>query len=224
MTDGTTNDNRDGDPARDRAQAYTLEGFIGAMVVLMAVLFALQSAVISPTTGGLADRTVQAQLQQETQDALTVAAANENGNLSTMLRYWEEDDGDIVFKGTDQPGPNGEQVYSADTFGGNFTLGQIFDQRLTETGRNYNVELRYANGSSGEFETTHLVYQGSPASSAQTASYIVTLYDNQSVTGTDEYANLSDAESSGTPPIPEHPDTGSGSPIYNVVEVRVIVW
>lgn len=222
MRDRTTDYNRDGDPARDRAQAYTLEGFIGAMVVLMAVLFALQSAVISPTTGGLADRTVQAQLQQETQDSLVVAS-NGTENLSYTLRYWEEDDDEIVFNGTDQPGPNGEQVYSADRFG-NFTLGQILDERLTETGRSYNVELHYENGSGDEFETTYLVYQGSPPSSAQAASYIVTLYDNQSVTGTDEYANLSDAESSGAPPIPEHPDTGSGSPIYNVVEVRVIVW
>ncbi|AEH37182.1 DUF7288 family protein [Halopiger xanaduensis] len=227
MTDGTANRNRD-DLTRDRAQAYTLEGFIGAMIVLMAVLFALQSAVITPTTGGLADRTVQEQLQQETQDALVVAAANETGNLSYTLRYWEEDDDEIIFNGTDQPGPDGEQVYSEERFG-NFTLGQIFDDRLTETGRSYNVELHYENGTGGELETTHLVYQGSPPSNAQTASYIVTLYDDQPVTGTDEYANLSEAEESGTPPIPEHPDTddtgaGSDSALYNVVEVRVIVW
>ncbi|RKD97855.1 DUF7288 family protein [Halopiger aswanensis] len=223
MNDGPTAHNRDS-YTRDRAQAYTLEGFIGAMIVLMAVLFALQSAVITPTTGGLADRTVQEQLQQETQDALVVAAANETRNLSYTLRYWEKDGDEIVFNGTDQPGPNGQRVYSEEQFG-NFTLGQLFDDRLTETGRSYNVELHYENGSGGELETTHLVYQGSPPSNAQTASYIVTLYDDQPVTGTDEYANLSDAEneSNTTPPIPEHHNAGS-SALYNVVEVRVIVW
>lgn len=203
------------DSGRDRGQAYTLEGFIGAIVVLMAVLFALQSVVITPTTGGLADRTVQAQLQQETQDALVVAAGDEHAaNLSYMVRYW---DGSGGFNGTDQPGPDGKEVYSTDAFAGNFTLGEILDERLTESGRNYNVELHYENGSSDEFETAYLVYQGSPPSSAQTASYTVTLYDNQSVTGTGT-DNLSDAVN---PPISEHPDANR---MYNVVEVRVIVW
>jgi len=76
------------DSETDRGQAYTLEGFIGAMVVLMAVLFALQSVVIMPTTGGLADRTVQAQIQQEVQDALIVS--NQGGNLSETIRRWNE--------------------------------------------------------------------------------------------------------------------------------------
>lgn len=199
----------------DRGQAYTLEGFIGAMVVLMAVLFALQSAVITPSTGGLADRSVQAQIQQETQDALVVAAtANEDeekGNLSYMIRHWDEDG----FNGTD------EWTYQMtesddDYFQTEFKLGAILEQRFGE-GWSYNVKLYPQNDDMKE-----LVYQGNPSSSAVTASYTVTLYDNQKTTGEVEQ-NLSEFDYENTIKPNSNNDADDG-PLYNVVEVRVIVW
>ncbi|WP_226040885.1 hypothetical protein [Natrinema sp. DC36] len=206
------------DSETDRGQAYTLEGFIGAMVVLMAVLFALQSVVIMPTTGGLADRSVQAQIQQEVQDALVVS--NQDGNLSETIRRWNESDGG--FEGANQPEAPGEdeenQTYSVDRFANESELGQILKERFAEKGWSYNVELHPESGG----ERT-LVYQGSPPASAQTASYTVTLYDNQSVTsesGNDD--TLEEAESDGYAVIPrEHKDD---TPLYNVVEIRVILW
>lgn len=195
----------------NRGQAYTLEGFIGAMVVLMAVLFALQSAVITPSTGGLADRSVQAQIQQETQDALVVAATaeeDEAGNLSYMVRHW---DGEGDFEGAD------DSTYDTDSSDWNeFKLGAILQQRFGE-GWSYNVELHPQNG---DGKTHELVYQGNPSSSAVTASYTVTLYDDQNVTGdegSDETLSGIDEQT-----IDEIDD--SDGPIYNVVEVRVIVW
>lgn len=207
------------DSETDRGQAYTLEGFIGAMVVLMAVLFALQSVVIMPTTGGLADRTVQAQIQQEVQDALLVS--NQDGDLSKTVRQWDESGG---FEGANQPAAPGNadteenQTYSVDRFANESELGQILKDRFAEKGWSYNVELHPESGS----ERT-LVYQGSPPASTQTASYTITLYDNQSVTsesGDDD--TLEEAESDGYAVIPrEH---GDDTPLYNVVEVRVILW
>lgn len=191
-----------------RGQAYTLEGFIGAMVVLMAVLFALQSAVITPSTGGLADRSVQAQIQQETQDALVVAATADENNTSYMVRHWDGDDG---FEGAD------DSTYDTDSSDWNeFKLGAILQQRFGE-GWSYNVELHPQNDDGKIHE---LVYQGNPSSSAVTASYTVTLYDDQNVTGdegSDETLSGIDEQT-----IDEIDD--SDGPIYNVVEVRVIVW
>ncbi|SEH12242.1 hypothetical protein SAMN04487967_0719 [Natronorubrum sediminis] len=201
--------------ATERGQAYTLEGFISAMVVLVAILLALQSVVITPTTGGAADRTVQAQMQQEAQDALVVAAEDtDNNSLSEMVRYW---DGDGGFEGTDDSlvDPHGNNVYSPGNFSNESELGEILYDRFDERGQNYNVELHY-NNESDETKNRSLVYQGSPSSNAVSASYTVSLYDDQLVT--DSSDSLSEASN------PSIPDADSDDSLYNVVEVRVIVW
>ncbi|MDS0474135.1 hypothetical protein [Natrinema sp. 1APR25-10V2] len=197
----------------DRGQAYTLEGFIGAMVVLMAVLFALQSVVITPTTGGLADRTAQLQIQQEVQDSLVVSS--QDGNLSEIVRNWAGGGG---FEDTSQPPAPDEsnETYSVDQFANESDLGQILKERFGENGWTYNVEL-YAEG--GEERT--LVYQGSPPASALTASYTVTLYDNQTVTSDTSSDKLHETNGSERM-IPR--EYGDDTPLYNVVEVRVIIW
>lgn len=209
---------RPSDRDTDRGQAYTLEGLISAMVVLMAVLFALQAVVITPTTGGLGDRTVQVQVQQETQDALVVAAGDQPRNLSNMLRYW---DGNGGFQNASSPHPDGYDVYQADkkdNFTKKFTLGDVLYNRFGDNGQNYNVEAHYTNGN--DHETRTLVYHGNPPASAVTASYTVTLYEDQHTTG-DEDRRLRDF----TPENRTIPrDANTGDYIYNVVELRVIVW
>ncbi|WP_254523234.1 DUF7288 family protein [Natrinema caseinilyticum] len=202
-------------PDSDRGQAYTLEGFIGAMVVLMAVLFALQSVVLTPTTGGLADRTVQVQIQQEAQDALIVSSRG--GNLSETVRNW---DGEGGFANADGPPAPGEdnQTYSVTTFGNESELGDILEQRFASNGWSYNVQLHPETG-----DRKTLVYQGSPPSSALTASYTVTLYDNQTITSDGDSRTLEAAADSDDETIP-HRGSSDETPIYNVVEVRVILW
>ena len=162
----------------ERGQAYTLEGFIGAMVVLMAVLFALQSVVIAPTTGGAVDRTVQAQMQQETQDALVVASdadVDDKDNLFEMVEDWYEDDErNISELEPDQQDPDENDTYSPARFN-ETALGDILYERFDESGQSYNVELR---PESDDEDDEFLVYQGSPSSNAVTASYTVTLVDD----------------------------------------------
>ncbi|AFO58736.1 MULTISPECIES: hypothetical protein [unclassified Natrinema] len=196
----------------DRGQAYTLEGFIGAMVVLMATLFALQSVVIMPSTGGI-DRADQAQRQQEALDALVVAA--EDGNLSETIRRW---DGEGGFEGADgQLAQSGDyRRYHPDTFANKSTLGSILNDRFNERGGGYNVEI-HPKGS----ENKTLVYQSGPPPSSVTASYTVTLYDDQYVTP-DRDRTLTDLNESESAISELYPD--SDNPVYNVVEVRVVAW
>ncbi|NGM67536.1 hypothetical protein G6M89_00690 [Natronolimnobius sp. AArcel1] len=205
----------------ERGQAYTLEGFIGAMIVLMALLFALQSVVITPTTGGLADRTVQDQIQQEAQDALLVST--HDGDLSETIRYW---DGNSGFEGATDPSAPGEDhnTYSVSEFNES-TLGGVLEERFADRGWSYNVELHYEDEGHGPANSS-LVYQGSPPSDAVTASYTVALYDNQTVTSDPDDNNIGEetlegAEDDYEVPIPRVKDDPQ---LYNVVEVRVIVW
>lgn len=197
----------------DRGQAYTLEGFIGAMVVLLAVLFALQSVVISPTTGGLSDRSVQAQIEQETQDALVVS--NQDGNLSELVRNW---DGSGGFEGTSQPSAPGEdnETYSADQFANESVLGRVLQDRFGENGWDYNVELHPETG-----DQHTLVYQGSPPPDALSASYTIALYDDQTITADWSNDELHEVDPDQRTISRAH---GGGTVLYNVVEVRVILW
>ena len=212
----------------DRGQAYTLEGFISAMIVLMALLFALQSVVITPTTGGLADRTVEAQMQQETQDALMIAAtADEDGsNLSKMVRYWDPDE-DEFYNATDSGHGNYEPTRDSELYD-EFILGQIMVDRFTESGMSYNIEL-VAQDENGEFDdenSTYLVYQGE--SEAVTASYTVTLYEDDTLTIPEEEEHsdktVREAEGLNYPIPPAHEDDGDNPEVYNVVEVRISIW
>ncbi|SIR73645.1 DUF7288 family protein [Natronorubrum thiooxidans] len=209
----------------DRGQAYTLEGFISAMVVLMAILLALQSVVITPTTGGLADRTVKSQVQQEAQDALVVAATTDHDkkkNLSEMIRYWDKNEGDDgefhkASESNDVPGyynaSNQTELYEQ------FVLGEILSDRFTERGMSYNIELVYWNQSEDEYQSEYLVYQGE--SEAVTANYMVTLFEDDEL-----LKSNNDVGDDTNYPIARgtKDDNDDDSKVYNVVEVRVAVW
>ncbi|WP_136717833.1 DUF7288 family protein [Halorientalis salina] len=206
----------------ERAQAFTLEGLIGTVVILTAVLFTLQSVVITPTTGGSVNPERRAQLEAEADDVLTLAGQNNEENVSELseyIRYWDPDA--RTFEGA-----SNERVgYGSKTPPGKF--GRLLNQTFTLRDRTYNIELRYRMpNDAGETETIPMVYRGQPSDDAVTSTYIVTLYDNQTLTspgeGRVELWRYGTTETSreGYYPIPNAID----GPVYNVVEVRLTVW
>ena len=230
----------------ERGQAITLEGFIAAMVVLMAILLALQAVVITPTTGGAVDRTVQSQLQQETRDTLTVASTTnpvfdnidededeeDENDLSRLLRYFNtsSDEGDFhdaaqSISGEDYRTYNTSQFEDRSiTEEDRYFFGEVLNERFTAEGWNYNVEVVYEDD--GEFESREIVYQGQPNPNAFTASYTVTLFEDQPLLDADGDAKSTtlgevDEDGSANYPIPNEADDDD---IYHVVELRVVVW
>ncbi|MFP8955225.1 hypothetical protein ACLI4Y_00740 [Natrialbaceae archaeon A-CW3] len=204
----------------DRAQAFTLEGFVAAFILLIAVLFAVQSVVITPSTGGAVDRTAQAQLQQQTQDALIIA--QQDNDLSEMIRRIELDEDDNFVEFRNETG-SAQGNYTMSEFGNESTLGAVLNQNL-DAGQRYNVELHYQPTDPDDEppEPIKLVDQGSPSSTAVTASYTVVLHGNQSITTPGENRTLDEIDEMGgyIPDLnPEDDDE-----LYNVVEVRVVVW
>lgn len=204
----------------DRGQAYTLEGVIGALLVLAAVLFALQSVIITPTTSGTVDEDVRSELRQQARDILVISAQNESFGLSELARYWHESQ--LTFFNATNPrigyGSSRPPRH----------VGRMLNETFAERSRLYNVYLRYqpANAS-GETLETPVVYRGEPSRNAVVASYSVTLYDNQTLTSPTASSvelwrydtNATNGED-GYYPVPDAID----GPVYNVVEVRVIVW
>lgn len=218
----------------DRGQAYALEGFIAAVVLLVAVLLAVQSVVVAPSAGGSVDRSVQAQLQGEVQDALVVAESE--GDLSHVIRYWNPDEGRYYEWNVNE---NASGEYTGDRFANRsvmngtaaehhpFGFGELLDERFGQAARSYNVELVYQDpDSDGGTDSFYLVYQGSPDSSGVSASHTVTLTDDQELTTPGTTGTLREArepEDAEAAPYPI-PNVDEDERLYNVVEVRLVVW
>jgi len=206
----------------DRGQAYTLESIAGAVIVLTAVLFALQSIIITPTTSSAVDPDVRNELQQQADDALVIAATNATTDLSWFVRYWDQSR--RTFAGTQAVNPR--VGYGGNTPPG--ALGTMLNETFAARGHTYNVELYYRgrNVSDGHGQVP-AVYRGRPGEGAVVASHTVTLYDNQTLTAPRasnaelwEYSAEAANNRDGYYPVPDAVD----GPVYNIVEVRITVW
>jgi hypothetical protein len=208
-------DETDSDSDSDRGQAFTLEAVIGGMLVLTAVLFAVQSAVITPSSTGGIDTDTRDQLADESRDVMLVTAEDSPKNLSYWVRYWNNSSIERTFSG----GVRAEIGYGNQPIPGAF--GERLRDTLRDNGYHYNVVMVYREKSGGQ-EKMVMAYRGTPSSEAVTTEYPVTLYDSDTLTG-EQSGNVTLAEAGGGKYYPV-PDIAPNSPIYNVVEVRITVW
>jgi hypothetical protein len=211
----TNADSSDG----DRGQAFTLEGVVGAIIILTAVVFALQSVVITPTTSGSVNPDVRQELQTEANDVLATAGQNETFGLQDYVLYWSQSTQRYAGSINQRVG------YGSRTPPGNF--GNLLLTTFSQRGRTYNVEFRYLTNETNRTKSVPFVYRGQPSDDAVTATYRVTLYDNQTLTAPGsprveiwQYDTDPTNNEDGYYPIPNAID----GPVYNIVEVRLTVW
>ena len=184
-----------------RGQAFTLEGVIGAMILLTAVLFALNSAVLLPSTGETGN---QAQIEQEAKDVMQVAAAD--GHLSEIARCYDPEDEEWF----GEPGTATEPPEDTDLY-------TLLEDTFADRDRSYNVKVKHDTG-----PPERLVYNGASTRDGVTVSRTVTLYEDDPLTEDDDCGEPQDEEvTNANYPITEA-DT-SGEYIYNVVEVRLTI-
>jgi len=253
----------------ERGQAFTLEGFIASVVVLSAVLFALQALVFTPTSAGQVDEQVRDKLRTEARDVLTASANNGTEDLSHHVRYFSNDtSGDtwVGNSGSLQQGYGEDKPLSP----GDTVLGNGMNQTFNERGFSYNIQLEYLSATeANETDSVPMVFRGVPTEEAVSVTYTVVLYDNETLTVPDSASDCADIPIEGISqntgdanwdgdannpekcvyPIPEAElfddddntaaptgcvdgntditcetaETGD-SPIYNIVEVRVVIW
>ncbi|NHN65807.1 hypothetical protein G9463_21475 [Haloarcula sp. JP-Z28] len=187
-----------------RGQAYTLEGVLAAIVVVTATVYGLSAVDTGPFQTGAQQRT--AALETRASDTLSLAA--ETGALHNATACYSV--------GT--PTLNGNQTGSSTEF--ERMLNRTFDRQ----GEQYNLYFSYSD--SGVRQTV-LASQESdenvaerPADAA-VATETVTLTDNMP-------ARIGDCSGTG-PPLSAvggyfAPDAKPDSIVYNVVEVRLVVW
>ncbi|MEF8789267.1 MAG: hypothetical protein V5A61_04025 [Haloarculaceae archaeon] len=202
-----------------RGQAFTLEGVAAALVLVAALAMSLQAVVVTPTTRGTVDEDVRTGLRQQADDALSLAASDDPADLSYLVRNWQ---------------PNGQTFVGAENpqigygmAGPPLLLGRLLNTTFTQRGYLYNVEVVYRTDDPGRTRRLTMVRQGTPDENAVVASRGVTLYDNMTLTSPGagdaelwEYdTTLADGDG-GYYPVPDVVD----GPVYNHVEVRVVVW
>ncbi len=205
--------------AGERAQLYTIEGVIGALVVLSAVLFAMQSVALTPTSAGDVGPTERTDLRYQASDVLSIASQNETFDLNRLVRYWSRSE--QTFYG----GLNPRLGYGERQPPG--AIGHLLNETFTTRSRSYNLFMRYRAANEPDTLETPIVRTGEPADNAVVATRTVTLYDNQTLTapgaGGVELWQFDTEPYDGDDGYYPVPDAIDG-PLYNVVEVRLIVW
>lgn len=195
----------------DRGQAYTLEAFLAATILLASLAFALQVSAIDPLARDTADQ--QLSNQQGGLAGSALAAAHENGSIGETLRYWNatgdrfHDAGNDGVYGGAPPTP----------------FGRILSDSLGDRGYAYNVNLYHVN-TTGEYERTQLVFQGTPSDRSVRATQTVTLLDDDDRLepdfshSDDTLHNIEDSY------FANDTATDPRGGVFNVVEVEVVAW
>lgn len=200
-----------------RGQAYTLEAIVAAIIIVSALLFALQVTAVTPLSASTSNQHIENQQQSVAAGALAAASetsvdvdGTEMSALKEAVLYCDVD--------TDAPG-----FYDADVppvytnRNPSHAFGRILN-RSFGTGIALNVELHPEGGG----DSVPMVEHGNPSDNAVTASRTVMVYDDDPVSSPGSISTVGDLEHENCIPVPED-DTASG-PVYSVVRVEVTVW
>ena len=200
---------------------HTLEAVIGALLLIAALLFAMQATAVTPLSASTSNQNIENQQRAVASSLLATSA--EDGSLHETLLYWNGS----VDPETDQPvgfigSPDDETYYTNETDPTAFlsTLNGTLHERQVA----YNVNIRYERETAeGDLETStqRLVRMGRPSDNAVTTSRTVTLYGNDELADDTRLDGASDDEFYADQ---LSDDVVGDSLIYNRLEVRITTW
>lgn len=193
----------------DRAQAVTLEAMLASLLVIGALLFAMHTATVTPSSASATNPHLENQHHRIAAGALDAAVAN--GSLEPTVLYWNESN--ASFYGVHRKG-----YYPND--GPPTDFGRLLDRTLADQGLAYNVELSYLS-KTGDPRRVPLVYVGAPSENAVSVSRTVLLTDTDRLhddTGAQTETTLTASDTYFAP------DAAPNSPTYNTVRVEVVAW
>lgn len=193
----------------ERGQAFTLEAFVAALVLLASVAFALHVTGVTPATASTANDQVENQHEGITAGLLDSAVANDS--LRPTLLYWNDTNG--AFHGA-------SEEYYVSRSPQNTTFGHQLEWAYGDRSVRYNVHVYYES-SDGDIRKQKLIHHGTPSDDAVRVVETVTVYDDDylyDADGTPSNVTLSDSSSFYAP------DVAPESPVYNVLRVEVVVW
>lgn len=198
----------------DRGQAYTLEAFIAGLLVISALLFALQVTAVTPLSASTSSQHIENQQKSAATGALS--AAEKADALKPAISTMHEEG---LFYGDGRHGS-----YVNDYPPGEF--GDILNRTFSGRGLAVSVELRYQDGERS-WSRMKMVQRGAPSDHAVTATKSVTLYDDDRLYEPNGNGGIVVNETNTwgeQDPLGVGGDVNQDSNVYNVVVVEVTVW
>lgn len=192
----------------DRGQAFTLEAFTASLLLIGAVLFALQVTAVTPLTASTSSQHIENQQLQVASGLLDSAVSN--GSLREAALFWNDSAGEFH-------NVNENESYYAVGGPPGLTFGHMLNRTFRERGVAFNVNVWYVS-SSGELRRERMVNFGTPSDNAVSARRTVTLFDDDRLTAPNHDTTLSNASTFYAADVA--PDSG----VYNVIRVEVIAW
>lgn len=194
-----------------RAQAFTLEGFIAALLLLATVAFVLSATAVTPLSASTSSQHAETQAAGLVGGTLDAAAAN--GTLRETVLYWNDSGG--TFHGATDAG-----TYTNCELPTEF--GTLLTRSVYDQGWACDVNVRYLDPANATTPVTQrVVDSGTPSDTAVRVVRTVTLYDDDvlyDAAGNRTNTTLANATTFYAP------DADSDGPVYNVVQVEVIAW
>ena len=188
----------------DRGQALTLEAVTAAVLILVAVAFALQMTAVTPLSASTSSQHLENQLQKSGQGMLASTAAD--GSLEAAVLDWN---------GTEQSFDGADETGMYRSGAPDNAFGQALEETYGDRNIAYNVVVTYHDAGGG-MESQKMVDQGDPSDHAVSASRTIslsptdTMADGTTLAEGDFYAPPADVDDDG--------------PVYNLVRVEVIAW
>lgn len=206
----------------ERAQTFTLEAFVAAILLLATVAFALQVVSISSNTASPADSELGNQNAGLARGVLDEAVAN--GTLAPSLLYWNQSNGSF-HRADERPEDGGHYIARLPQGTDAPVFGQSLERPFAGRQVRYNVNLSYADGDGGVGHQ-RLVESGTPGDGAVRVVETVTLYDDTRLL--DENTSRENATLRAVADDPDRefyaPDASPDGPLYNVIRVEVVLW
>jgi hypothetical protein len=198
----------DASPREGRGQAHTLEAFAAATILLASIVFALQVTAVTPLTASTSSQHIEN--QQEAVATGLLAAAAENGTLKPTLLYVNNSTGRF----------HDDEFEGAYISGGPPTaFGETLNETFLDRGIAFNMYAHYLTSDRTVRRLT-VVRMGGPSDNAISARWQVTLYDDDVLYAADGTRTTHTLAKSNTfYAADRHP-----GPLYNVLEVEVVVW
>ena len=188
-------------------QAHTLEAFTAALLLIAGVLFSLQATAVTPLSASTSNQHIQNQQRLVANDVLSTAAHNDT--LREAVLHWNTSE--AAFEGTrDVP------YY---TNGGPPTqFGRLLNRTFRDERIAFNVHVFYWKDQT--FVRQRMVFMGTPSDNAVSASRMVTVFNDTKLTGQNQITLENAHETNRF----YAPNAHFGGELYNVMEVRLVVW
>lgn len=203
------------DSTPNRGQAHTTEAVIASILILLALLFALQTTTVTPFSSTTTDKHLENQEREVV--ANTIEIAHSNGELKQTVLNWNGSgttDEDAGFAGRQDPN---ESSYYTSMDANTAFLNQLADS-LDTTQTAYNINVEYYN-TTNQTESQILLRTGTPSDNVISVRKPLLLHDTDTLTTT-QSKELQNADSNRFYIDDLNGSTGT----YNYVEIEVVVW